>query len=131
MHFPQKKQEPTILKKVPTLLQVDNLNAKCNSENRSMLLLRELFKMGSICRLGGLQHHTKKFKLLGNRERGKKAFENGCVTCYYIGPKLRAETMHNSKNGVKAIKNALEKREKSSPQDTLLQRRIYFIFSQF
>ena len=65
MHFPQEKKNER-KKVLPTLLKVDNLNAKCNSENRSMLLL-ELFKMGSICRLEGLQHHTKKFKLLGNR----------------------------------------------------------------
>ena len=45
----------------------------------------QAFKMGSICRLEGLQHHTKKFKLLGNRGtkgvkwqwQHQKAFENG------------------------------------------------------
>ena len=38
MHFPQEKKNER-KKVLPTLLKVDNLNAKCNSENRSMLLL--------------------------------------------------------------------------------------------
>ena len=36
--FPTRKKNER-KKVLPTLLKVDNLNAKCNSENRSMLLL--------------------------------------------------------------------------------------------
>ena len=44
--------------------------------------------MGSICRLGGLQHHTKKFKLLGKEigEQQRKAFENGAKNVKYAYP---------------------------------------------
>ena len=65
MHFPQEKKNER-KKVLPTLLKVDNLNAKCNSENRSMLLLAS-FQDGFNMPFRGLQHHKKKFKLLGNR----------------------------------------------------------------